>query len=480
MKKINLIVLLFIGLVFVSCDKDFDELNSNPNDPTSVPAELLLGSMIRSTGNVMYSTFNGGDMGACWAQHFSKVQYNDEERYIPRESAIGNVWTVLYESVAADANAMYELAVLEENMVAQGAALTMKAYAFLLLTDLYGDIPFTEALQGATNISPVYDSQQTVYNGCLDLLDEAISKLNPANGSLDSSQDIMYGGDVSKWRKFAASLKFRALMRMSAKDARPSEMQALVNSGLLFSSSADDANLVYLSAAPNANPIYESVVFGTRNEWKVNSAIVDRMDGTVGGFPLDNRLPVIAQPNADGEYRGKPSGIQDVPSVTYSYANVSPLGEFYLRPELPAVFLSYTELQFLLAEAAFKNYISGGNAAAAAYYQAGIESSFADNDNADIAGYYSGSVIYTPGFAMEQISTQKWLALYSQGFEAWIEWRRTGYPALTPAIDGAFNEIPSRLTYPVIEQSLNAANYNAAVSNLPGGDKLTSPVWWMN
>jgi hypothetical protein len=479
MKKINLIVLLFIGLVFVSCDKGFEELNQNPNDPTSIPSELLLGSMIRSTGNIMYSTFNGGDMGECWAQHWAKVQYNDEARYIPRESAITAVWSGMYESVAADALAMYNLAVTEENLVSQGAAITMQAYAFLLLTDLYGDIPFNEALQGAVNISPVYDSQQTVYNGCLAMLDDAIALLNPANGSLDSSQDIMYGGDVSKWRKFAASLKFRALMRMSGKDARGSEMQALVNSGFLFSSSADDANLVYLSAAPNANPIYESVVFGTRNEWKVNSAIVDRMDGTIGGFSADNRLPVIAQPNADGVYRGKPSGYNNVPSNDYNYANVSPLGEMYLAPELPAVFLSYTELQFLMAEAAFKGYISGGNSAAASYYQSGIASSFADN-GVSMGGYYTGNVIFTPGFALEQIATQKWLGLYSQGFEAWTEWKRTRYPNLTPAYEGAINQIPSRLTYPVIEQSLNAANYNAAVSNLPGGDQLTSPVWWMN
>src|SRR5690606_38782191 len=178
------------------------------------------------------------------------------------------------------------LAVTEDNEISQGVALTMQAYAFLLLTDLYGDIPFTEALQGADNISPVYDSQQTVYNGCLSLLDEAMAKLNQANGELNSSQDIVYGGDVSKWKKFAASLKFRALMRISAVDARASEMQALVNSGLLFASSDDEAKLVYLSSAPNANPIYESVVFGTRNEWKINSAVVERMDGTLG-FPID-------------------------------------------------------------------------------------------------------------------------------------------------------------------------------------------------
>ena len=474
MKKINLIVLLFIGLVFVSCDKDFEELNTNPNNPTSIPSQLLLGNIIRNTGNIMYSTFNGGDMGECWAQHWAKVQYNDEARYEPRESSLTNVWSGLYETVAADANQMYILAGEEGSLVNQGVAQTMKAYSMLLLTDLYGNVPFSEALQGAVNIAPVYDSQATVYNGCLALLDEAMVLLNPANGDLDSSQDIIYGGDVSKWRKFAASLKFRALMRMSAKELRAGEMLALVNSGMLFSSSDDEAKLVYLSAAPNANPIYETVVFGTRGEWKVNSEIVDRMSGS-----NDNRLPVVAQVNDNDEYRGKPSGIADVPSNEYSYANVSPLGEFYLAPELPAVFLSYTELQFLLAEAAKKGYINGGDTAASSYYQAGIASSFADNDGASMGGYYSGAVVYTSGNALEQIATQKWLGLYGQGMEAWTEWRRTGYPMLTPAEDGAINEIPSRYRYPVIEQSLNAANYSDA-ANAMGGDNLTSPVWWMN
>ena len=458
----------------MSCDKDFEELNTNPNNPTSVPSELLLGNIIRNTGNIMYSTFNGGDMGSCWAQHFAKVQYNDEARYEPRESSLTAVWSGLYETVAADANQMYILAGEEGNLVNQGVAQTMKAYAMLLLTDLYGNVPFTEALQGAVNIAPVYDSQATVYNGCLALLDDAMVLLNPANGDLDSSQDIMYGGDVSKWRKFAASLKFRALMRMSGKDLRAGEMLALVNSGMLFSSSDDEAKLVYLSDAPNANPIYESVVFGTRGEWKINSEVVDRMTAL-----NDNRLPVVAQVNDAGIYRGKPSGIADVPSVEYSYANVSALGEFYLAPELPAVFLSYTELQFLLAEAAKKGYINGGDSAAASYYQAGIASSFADNDGASMGGYYSGAVVYTPGNALEQIATQKWFGLFAQGMEAWTEWRRTGYPMLTPAQDGAINEIPSRYRYPVIEASLNAANYDAAASAM-GGDNLTSPVWWMN
>lgn len=460
-----------MGLIFLGCDKDFEELNTNPNDPTSVPSELLLGSMLRATGDVMYSTFNGGDMGECWAQHFSKVQYNDEELFTPRESAINGVWNAFYLFVAADANAMYKLAVTEENTTVQGVAATMKAYAFLWLTDLYGDVPFTDALGGPEGIiTPAYTSQAEVYAGCMDLLDEAISKLN-SGGSLDANQDLLYGGDVGKWKKFATTLKFRAMMR----SGNTSGLQALVNSGNLFASTDDEAKLVYLESAPNANPIYESVVFGTRGEWKICEEVVFRMDGTYG-FPIDSRLAVYAQQNDAGEYRGKPSGIADVPSVEYSYANVSALGERILEPTFPAIFLGYTELQFLLAEAAHNGYISGD---ASSYYQAGIASSFAEN-GADATGYYSGNVVFNAGIADEQIATQKWLALFGQGFEAWTEWRRTGYPSLPLPMDAVLSEIPSRYTYPVLEQSLNTTNYNEAVSNLPGGDALTSPVGWMN
>lgn len=478
MKKINLIVLLFIGVLLVGCDKDFEEVNQNPNDPTSVPSDLLLGNILRSTGDNMYSTFSGGDMGECWSQHWAKVQYNDESRYTPRESVINFVWRDFYIEVLQDADAMYKLAGDEGNLVSQGIAATLKAYTFLWLTDLYGDIPFSQALQANEDIiNPAYDSQADVYAGCIALLDEAMAKLNSANGSIDSSQDILYGGDISLWKKFAATTKFRALMRISGVSAPGSQLQTLVNSGNLFSSRDEEAKMIYLEAAPNANPIYETVVFGTRNEWKVCDQIVDRLDGTLG-FPIDSRLSVYVAESEEGELRGKPVGIADVPSVEYSYANVSPIGAMYLDPTLPAMFLGYTELQFLLAEAAHKGYISGD---ASTYYQEGIASSFAEN-GVDMGGYYSGIVVFSATLADEQIATQKWLSLFGQGFEAWTEWRRTGYPVLPLAIDNdpSVNSIPTRYTYPVLEQSLNATNYDVAVSNLSGGDELTSKVWWDN
>lgn len=474
-------ITIALALIFTaSCDNDFEELNQNPNDPTEVPADLLLGNLLFNTANNVYTVFGSIDQGSGWAQHMAKVQYNDEMRYIPREGTIEGVWSTFYEVTASDSKKMYDLAVLQENTAIQGVALTMQAYGFLMLTDLYGDIPFTEALQVENGITtPVYDSQETVYNGCIGFLDQAISLLSSTSNSINASQDLLYGGDLAKWRKFAASLKFRALMRISGVSNVSSQIQAVVNSGNLFASKAEEAKFQYLDANPNANPLYETVVFGVRSEYKINQTLVEYLDGTNG--INDDRLEVYAQENADGVYRGKPSGYRDLPSDDYNYTNVSAIGEKYLEATAPGYFLGYTELQFLLAEAAKKGFISGGDAAAQTYYEAGVSSSFEENGIAGSYPAYIGqsSVAYSPASALERIALQKWIALYGQGMETWIEWRRTGVPALQPAVESTLGSVPVRFTYPRIEQSLNGVNYNAAVSS-QGADLLSTSVWWDN
>lgn len=486
MKRFKIITLLLFGLlVSVGCDSDFEEINTDPNNPTAVPSSLLIPGIVREAQNRSYSTFIGGDMGACWSQQFAKVQYNDEERYIPRQSVITQVWERYYAVVISDADAMHTIAVAEDNNKMQGVALTLQAYGYAFLTDVYGAIPFSEAMKAATNgnISPKYDSQEEVYyggvdeagepfDGILGMLDKAISRLE-MSGTIDGTNDILYGGNANLWKKFASSLKFRMLMRASGKTNVSSDLQALVNAGNLFSSNADDAKLTYLSADPSANPLYESIVFGTRGEWKINSKMVDILDGA-----NDPRLAVYAQKNEDGDYRGKPSGFNDVPSDDYNYTNVSALGEFYLRPELPGFFMSYPELKFLMAEATYKGYISGD---ANAHYLGGITASMEYNEipGAVISAYLLNRDLATSSLAIEQIATQNWIALFSQGVESWNEYRRTGFPVLSPAVDGAINEIPSRYNYPTTEGSINKANYDAAVA-AQGADKLTTKVWWMN
>ena len=475
MKRFKILTILFFSfLVSVSCDSDFEEINQDPNNPVAVPSDLLIPGIIRAAQNRSYSTFVGGDMGACWSQHFAKVQYNDEARYIPRQSVISAVWSDFYSVVISDAEAMYTIAVSENNNSMMGVALTLKAYGFAYLTDVYGDIPFTEALSTVEgNFAPAYDSQETVYNGIFAMLDEAISLLG-TGGSIDGTNDILYGGDANLWKKFASSLKFRALMRASGKLSVGGDLQALVNAGNLFGSNGDEAKLVYLSANPSANPLYESIVFGTRGEWKINEAIVQRL-----AADNDPRLAVYAGLNEDSEYRGKPSGYADVPSDDWNYTNVSALGDFYLRPELPGFFMSNAELKFLMAEAATKGLISGD---ANSYYIEALTASLEFNEVAsgDIGAFLAEkSLNAIQATALEQIATQNWIGLFSQGVESWNELRRTGYPVLTPAFEADLNEIPSRYNYPTIEASLNAANYDAAVS-AQGADNLTTKVWWMN
>jgi hypothetical protein len=467
---------VFMMVAITSCDKGFTELNTDPNNPTSVPSKLLLPDVTRITTNAMYSTFWGGDMGECWAQHWAKVQYNSEARYIPRESVIeGTIWQTFYEAIISDAATMENLAVDEGNPAMQGAAKVLQAFGYAVLTDVFGDIPFSDAMRADEGIlQPAYDEQADVYAGIFALLDEAEALFAGGEGSIDATSDILYGGDAGKWRMFGNSLKFRALMRISGVQNVGAELQALVDAGNMFGSNADEAKLVYLAAEPNANPIFETIVFSTRGEFKVNSVLVDMLTNM-----NDPRLGVYAQPNSMGEYRGKPSGYTDIPSPDYNYENVSAIGLKYLEATAPGYFISNAELHFLMAEAAKKGYISGGDVAAEAHYNEGIRASFdANGISADYDAYVAQTgVAYDAANALQQIAEQNWLGLFCQGVEAWTEWRRTGYPELTPAIEGEINEIPSRYTYPALEQSINNASWSAAVAS-QGTDALTTKVWW--
>lgn len=476
MKKIIFIFLAIVTTtVFNSCDKNFEEYNKNIDDPTVIPSSMLIGEAIRLASNTYYSTFNGSEIGENWVQHNSLVVYNDPDRYRPRVTSMDGVWNNFY-AVASYANQMELLASEEANSVNQGIAKVIKSYAFLVLTDLYGMIPFAEALKGPSegNFTPVYNTQEEVYNGVLAMLDEAMPLLLSGVGEVNANMDILYGGNVGKWHKFANSLKFRALMRISSKISDHSALQALVDNGYLFSSNADEAKLVYLPASPEANPLFETIVDQSRGEHKLSETFVNSLIDH-----SDPRLSVMAQPAVNsGEYVGKPNGFEESPMAGYDLDDVSAIGAKYLEATAPGYFLSYSELLLLLAEAAHKGYISGGDAAAQSYYEAALANSMAENGVTDYASYAADArIAYDAGKAMEQIGYQKWLVLFCQGFEAWTEWRRTGYPVLTPAAQGYISEIPSRLRYESTEQSVNGVNYAAAVAS-QGADELTTKVWW--
>ncbi|WP_290859514.1 SusD/RagB family nutrient-binding outer membrane lipoprotein [Flavobacterium sp.] len=474
MKKIVYLFIASIAFTAVSCDKDFEEINTTPNSPVVTDPNLLLAASMINTQDIVYNAQVGGDMGLCWAQHWSKVQYNDEERYIPRRAVMNSLYDVLYVNVINESKQAYKLAGEEGNTNLQGVSLVLQANAFQILTDVYGPVPFTEAVVPG-NVKPVFDAEEVVYDGILALLDEAESLFATGTGDFTSTSDLAYGGDVTKWRKFAASLKFKALMRISSKRNVNAELQDLVNSGLLFSSNSDSAQMTYASSIPNANPIYETIDNGGRKEYKVSSVLVNALANT-----NDPRLPVYAQKNDANLYVGNIPGVEN----SGNYNGFSSPGTFYLQPTLPGIFLSNAQVQFLLAEAASKGFISGGIDASREFYLAGIRASMAFNGISTTAtdAYIaqSGIDFFTTAQANERIGYQTWLALYSQGIEAWTEWRRTGFPALAPVQNADINQIPSRFYYSTNSQNTNNANYTAASALLSNGDTMLSKVWWMN
>lgn len=475
MKKISILFIAFICLFFTNCDSEFEKVNTDPNNPTSIPAHLLMGNILRVNQNTIYGMQQGGDMGMCWSQQVSKVQYNDEERYIPRRSAIDNIWDLLYASVIADSKTMYALADAEGNDNIKAIALVLEANGFQILTDLYGPIPYSEVAQ-IGNLKPKYDTQEVVYQGVLDKLTQAETLFATGNGgSVVATSDLVYGGDVSKWRKLANSLKLKALMRISKVKDVSAELTSLVNSGHLMSSTSDSAQITYLGSQPDANPIYETIVYGARLEYKMSSVLVGKLKSLT-----DPRLTVMAAQNDKFLIIGNDPGVEN----SGNYKGFSGLGDFYLNPKLPGVILSNAQVQFYLAEAANEGYIPGGLPLTLDFYNKAIVSNFAFNGlTFKTASAYIAQpnvTFTTKADAKIKIAEQMWVSLFGQGFEAWSEWRRTALPVLVPVYKAAELTIPTRLYYNSNEVSLNKANYNAGVGLLSGGDNLTSRIWWMN
>lgn len=474
MKKISLLILIISIIVTVSCTGDFEKINTDPNNPLSVRADLLLAGTIRSTQNASYQMF--GDNGAVWSQQLSTVQYVTEERYLPRAGSVNNTWNILYTQVVIDAKKMEQFANLEGNSNLEALALIMQANAFQTLTDVYGPVPFAEAAI-KNNLKPKYDSQEDVYKGINEMLKKADALLALDKGNVPPAVDLIFAGNLSKWRTFANSLRFRALMRIAKAPGvnNVAEIVSVVNSGYLMTSNDDTAKIYNLTDQASAHPFFATL--GSRKEFKASSTIIAKLNQY-----NDPRLAVFFEKNASGIYAGNNPGIESI-----DYPGKSAVGTFYSKADLASILLSYSQIQLLLAEAANEGYIpnpivSGTTSKSEEYMQKGIAANFLYNDLklSAASAYFSQSALDYNNQAdgRKIIGEQVWFATFCQGFEPWIEWRRTGYPALTPAANAFSPIVAARYPYPQLESSVNQASYSAAVATLAGGDKVSSKVWW--
>ncbi|WP_340105985.1 SusD/RagB family nutrient-binding outer membrane lipoprotein [Rhodohalobacter sp. 8-1] len=503
MKNIDKVLLMVLSamLIMVSCTEDFEELNTPPSSVTSIDPGLQLSyvqrGMIYDSENNYWKT-NTMQYGA-WVQHWGVPDQNQASaNYIPMQDWFNSDWNWHYELLKelSQIETLLLNSVEDRNKdnpeIRSKLAISkiLNVYIAERLTALVGDVPYSEAVTGLSgNTTPVYDPQEELYPALLDTLDLYIGKLN-SNDFTYGSADFFYGGDTDQWMKFGNSLKLRIGMRM--KYSNPSAAEAAVtdamNSPLL--SSNDDSAVVPTSAG-GASDFQVHPILAIFRTLAGKSMLGETLINTLQD-KNDPRLTLIAEPTANSkenpplEYRGLPHGMtpaeyDQIVVGDYSY----PSSSIFVNEDLarPMKVFMYHEVEFLKAEAALEGW-GATPAEAQGFLQSAIQAELSrfpyEVPQADIDTYIAseGVLSGTTEEQLEQIMTQKWLALFDQEMQSYIEWRRTGYPLLDPGNNqGVTNgNIPRRGLYAQDEQSLNSENYQAVLTS-QGPDELMTRIW---
>jgi hypothetical protein len=485
MKKLTLIyiagsLLLVTGLG--SCTKGLEGKNYDPTKPVTAPVESLLTGAERAASNVLYNNYVNGKIGMLYAQYWSQTQKESDSQYLLDEGCNNTLWSV-YSSALSNLDEIVRLNGINPeagspNQVA--IANVLSVWIYHVLTDTYGNIPYSEALGGLKDFTPAYDDARTVYDSLLKQLDAQLALFDSSKSTFRTGE-LVYNGKVSNWKKLANSLKLRIGLRMAEQEeANAKQVIEAAVSGGVFESAADEAAFPYQAVAPDQFPFNEQSGGGLPNDYQVSETLVKYMQGVA-----DPRLPVYARPaTLDNTIKGKPYGIGKFDGG-YGYNAFSYPGTKPYSPTFPGIIMSYAEVEFALAEAAARNFNVPGTAAA--HYEKGIRASMAFWGVQAGVDDYLAKVPYNAADWRNCIGTQKWLALYMQGMQSWFERLRLkfGKPGgeslfAAPAggsLDANVTLVPNRLTYPASEANINRVNYQAAGQAI-GGDNKGTKLWW--
>jgi hypothetical protein len=507
MKKINKYYIILMFLVFgsiTSCDKGFDEMNVNPVDLTSVdPAFQLNYAIINSAStysNLQYETIIVKQMINPFSGVGAAAQYNQDNRSVTSAN-----WTRYYGTVIRDLTDVVEhLKDFADRSNLYNMARIWKAYSYMVLTDSYGEIPYTESglgyLEGV--VLPVYGTQEFIYQDILNELESAAASLDlnkPTEG-----RDILYAGDLTKWKRLANSLILRAAMRLSkVNTGLATKYVTSAISGGLMSSNDDNAFIVHNANFPNPIGIqlnggqsfffymardfidYLSITndprlasisvryIGAESGTAQTEGIADRTPAAQIGMPIGYDNTTISEAVAADNL---------VSLYEYSQLDRTRMGGSYA----PSFFVTYAQTQLLLAEAVVRGWASGD---ASTLYSEGIRAHMIQ-----LATYGTSTAVpvtaindyvqantLDPANSLENINTQYWIASFLNGPEAFANFRRSGFPILTPnpypGTDLKSEDFIRRLTYPDSEHNVNNENVQQAITN-QGPDILDTRVWW--
>ncbi len=476
MKKISIILIIMVGFL-ISCTKNFEDFNTDKKHATVVPAQFLFANAQKALADMYSSTSVNINNWKLFAQYWTETTYTDESNYDVLNRNIGNtLFRIFYRDILVDlkeAKRITEEEVVdgEEATIAKNNRLLIidlvEVYTYHQLVDIFGDVPYTEALD-ITNISPAYDDASTIYKDLLTRAKAAADALNTGAGSF-GGDDLMMGGDVAMWKKFANTLIVRMAITIAAKE--PALAKDYIEDAYAAGFAYGEACAFQYLTGANSNPLYQDLIQSGRHDFVPANTIVDMMNTLE-----DPRRAAYFDINGD-TYRGGIYG-ESNPFAQYSHINDRIQAQDYA-----SVMLDYTELAFYLAEAAERGFSVGGSAAT--WYENGIRSSmeYWGVAAADIDTYMArADVAYATaaGNWKQKIGTQAWLAFYVRGLEGWTSYRRLDFPVLNlpPAPDeSADGAVPRRHTYPVNEQTLNGVSYSAAASKI-GGDKLSTKIFW--
>jgi hypothetical protein len=458
--------LLLCTCVLASCTDGFETINTNDNQPETVTPALLLPTVLFDLANL--GVTENYNFGNTVGQYTANYEANDLDIY---DWISDDRYWGIYGTLQ-DVEDIRRFGVDRQDANYEAVAIIIRSYGISLLTDVYGNVPFSEALRAEEGVfNPVYDAQEDIY-------EQLLADLKTANDLIDTeasiSGDLLYGGDMMNWRRFANSLRLRLLLRSSDVREAAAEIAEIVNTPTrfpIFETNGQHAVYRYTGTLPNLSPL--SVGRGRAYDYYLGIP-TDHLIGLLRTND-DPRLAAWFDPKAGtDDYIGIAPG-QSLGDIGRPASFASKDAAFFgVADKITSPWLTAAEVRFLLAEAAAAGLIDGS---ARDYYDQGVTLSFGQWGLDVPADFLTVTAPYDAN--TEVLAEQKWLAQYHNSVQGWLDWKRTGLPSFITAGPGTINngEVPVRLMYPALEQSINAGNYQAAAVAI-GGDNINSRVWW--
>ncbi|SFU37338.1 Starch-binding associating with outer membrane [Pustulibacterium marinum] len=498
MKKtyiLKFLAVLAISSFTLSCDKDYESMNVDPTSSDELDIIYEFPTAVLYTSGQRYETWRGNLIySSTMVQHLSSLEtYWSGDKYLWNSSYASAYWDAQYPQTIKTIEDMKYNIEANGDITNSNYAITriLRVLAYSRITDLYGDIPYSEAGKGYIdgNTRPAYDAQEDIYADMLNELSESAAMLTDGETADLGTADIIFSGDEGKWKRFANSLMLRLALRMVKVDESSAQQWAAtaINGGVMESN--DDIAYVQHEEGNGIVQNANGETFQADNTPRLSETFVNFMKDH-----NDPRLTIYgALPDGTDDYdvqQGLPNGY-DTSTITnydadFDLANYTAPSDLVNGRDVPMFFQTYAEVEFMLAESAYR--WSLGTGTAESHYNAGVEaamtylslySSEATISSSEVSEYLE-AYPYDASSALEMINTQYWAATFLNEYEAYANWRRTGYPELTPVnYSGNVTNgtIPRRLTYPTNEQTTNGTSYAAAVSS-QGPDALTTRMWW--